>query len=53
MFNFIDMVHNIDVFCKVFNLDKNKLVDNFEKSHIKEMTEEYEVNQYEMLYLNE
>lgn len=47
------MIHNIDIFCKVFNLDKDKLVDNFEKSHIKEMIESHEVDNYEMLYLNE
>lgn len=47
------MIHNIDTFCRVFNLDKNKLVDNFDKSHLKDMVEEHEVDQYEMLYLNE
>lgn len=47
------MIHNIDTFCKVFNLDRNQLVNNFEKSHVKEMAEEHEVTNYELLYLNE
>lgn len=47
------MIHNIDTFCRVFNLDKNKLIDNFEKSHFNELVEASEVDQYEMLYMNE
>lgn len=47
------MIHNIDTFCKVFNLNKNKLVNNFNKSHAKEMAEAKEVDDYELLYLNE